>query len=176
MEGDARQVASVADDSANSRSLFVLWRFSSEVVGATGFEPATPCAQGRCATRLRYAPTTRLSHTPRRCTIDPMSFERLAELRLRQAIDDGLLDDLPNRGERLDLDEYFATPEDRRLAYSILKNANCLPEEVQIRNEIVALGHARARGTSDADRRRVDQRIADLTLRFDLLRDRSRRR
>ena len=105
-----------------------------------------------------------------------MSFERLAELRLRQAIDDGLLDDLPNRGERLDLDEYFATPEDRRLAYSILKNANCLPEEVQIRNEIVALGHARARGTSDADRRRVDQRIADLTLRFDLLRDRSRRR
>src|SRR2546428_186174 len=28
-----------------------------EMVGATGFEPATPCAQGRCATRLRYAPT-----------------------------------------------------------------------------------------------------------------------
>src|SRR5262245_55511353 len=27
------------------------------LVGATGFEPATPCAQGRCATRLRYTPT-----------------------------------------------------------------------------------------------------------------------
>jgi hypothetical protein len=27
------------------------------VVGARGFEPRTPCAQGRCATRLRYAPT-----------------------------------------------------------------------------------------------------------------------
>src|SRR3989304_2363989 len=26
-------------------------------IGATGFEPATPCAQGRCATRLRYAPS-----------------------------------------------------------------------------------------------------------------------
>ncbi len=26
------------------------------VVGAAGFEPATTCAQGRCATRLRYAP------------------------------------------------------------------------------------------------------------------------
>ena len=25
-------------------------------VGARGFEPPTPCAQGRCATRLRYAP------------------------------------------------------------------------------------------------------------------------
>src|SRR5438046_2512869 len=30
---------------------------TEKVVGATGFEPATPCAQGRCATRLRYAPT-----------------------------------------------------------------------------------------------------------------------
>src|SRR3954468_5846450 len=57
MEGDGRQIASTAEKSANSRSLCVLRRFSSEVVGATGFEPATPCAQGRCATRLRYAPT-----------------------------------------------------------------------------------------------------------------------
>ncbi len=31
-----------------------------EMVGATGFEPVTPCAQGRCATRLRYAPTSDL--------------------------------------------------------------------------------------------------------------------
>jgi GAF domain-containing protein len=105
-----------------------------------------------------------------------MPFERIAELRLRQAIEDGLLDDLPNRGERLDLEEYFATPEDLRVAYSILKNANCLPEEVEIKNEILALEHARARATSDSDRRRVDQQIADLTLRFDLLRDGSRRR
>ena len=31
------------------------------LVGAIGFEPTTPCAQGRCATRLRYAPTLLLS-------------------------------------------------------------------------------------------------------------------
>ena len=30
---------------------------SEKLVGAIGFEPTTPCAQGRCATRLRYAPT-----------------------------------------------------------------------------------------------------------------------
>src|SRR5438132_2621418 len=57
IRGDAGQIASTAEDSANSRLLCTLWRFLSEVVGATGFEPATPCAQGRCATRLRYAPT-----------------------------------------------------------------------------------------------------------------------
>ncbi len=30
----------------------------SRPVGATGFEPATPCSQSRCATGLRYAPPT----------------------------------------------------------------------------------------------------------------------
>lgn len=29
------------------------------MVGAAGFEPATPCSQGRCATKLRYAPMYR---------------------------------------------------------------------------------------------------------------------
>ena len=33
-------------------------RVSTNLVGAIGFEPTTPCAQGRCATRLRYAPTS----------------------------------------------------------------------------------------------------------------------
>ena len=31
------------------------------LVGAGRFERPTPCAQGRCATRLRYAPTFYLS-------------------------------------------------------------------------------------------------------------------
>ena len=29
----------------------------AEMVGETGFEPATPCTQNRCATRLRHSPT-----------------------------------------------------------------------------------------------------------------------
>jgi hypothetical protein len=29
----------------------------SEMVGETGFEPATLCSQSRCATRLRHSPT-----------------------------------------------------------------------------------------------------------------------
>src|ERR1700730_9631554 len=28
------------------------------MVGAGGFEPPTPCSQSRCATRLRYTPTS----------------------------------------------------------------------------------------------------------------------
>jgi hypothetical protein len=53
-----------------------------KVVGATGFEPATPCAQGRCATRLRYAPTIRpLSHEGRR----RVAFARDARARAARA-------------------------------------------------------------------------------------------
>src|SRR5579863_8072157 len=33
------------------------FRISENLVGAGRFERPTPCAQGRCATRLRYAPT-----------------------------------------------------------------------------------------------------------------------
>ena len=33
------------------------------MVGAAGFEPATPWSQTRCATRLRQAPPTSGSHT-----------------------------------------------------------------------------------------------------------------
>ena len=35
------------------------------MVGAEGFEPPTLCSQSRCATRLRYAPTSfSLSQAP----------------------------------------------------------------------------------------------------------------
>lgn len=105
-----------------------------------------------------------------------VAFERNAEQRLRQAISDGWLDDLPNRGERLDLEEYFRTPEDVRLAYSVLKNANCLPEEVELRNEIVRLDHARSMATDDMDRRHIEREIADRTLRLNLIADQNRRR
>lgn len=98
-----------------------------------------------------------------------MAFERVAEQRLRQAIADGWLDDLPNRGGRLDLDEYFRTPEEVRLAYSVLKSANCLPEEVELRHEIARLERAMMSVAVAADRARLQREIGDGTLRLNLL-------
>ena len=37
-------------------------KYLKTLVGARGFEPPTPCAQGRCATGLRYAPTLLIFH------------------------------------------------------------------------------------------------------------------
>ena len=68
-----------------------------------------------------------------------MAFERIAEDRIKQAIAEGKFDRLPRAGEPLDLEEYFSTPEDLRMAYSILKNANCAPAEVELLKEIARL-------------------------------------
>ena len=105
-----------------------------------------------------------------------MAFERVAEQRLRQAIAEGWLDDLPNRGERIDFEEYLRTPEEVRLTYSVLKSANCLPEEVELRNEIARLERTLASAATDDERRRIQREMARHTLRLDLLTERARRR
>src|ERR1017187_10225600 len=59
--------------SSNGRKLLIL------LVGAGRFERPTPCAQGRCATRLRYAPTygkARLSRITRGLSV---SLDRLPD-------------------------------------------------------------------------------------------------
>ncbi len=34
----------------------IFFAFSHKKIGTTGFEPATPCSQSKCATKLRYVP------------------------------------------------------------------------------------------------------------------------
>jgi hypothetical protein len=43
--------------SEDAASLMIKANSLKDLVGARGFEPRTSCAQGRRATRLRYAPT-----------------------------------------------------------------------------------------------------------------------
>ena len=40
-----------------------------KLVGAARFELTTTCAQGKCATRLRYAPNPKENHPAVRCAI-----------------------------------------------------------------------------------------------------------
>ena len=78
-----------------------------------------------------------------------MSFSRIAENRIREAMAQGEFDNLPGAGQPLSLEEYFATPEELRMAYSVLKNANCRPLEVELLNEVARLQQALT-ATSDA--------------------------
>src|SRR5215831_17014670 len=73
-----------------------------------------------------------------------MPFSRLAERRIREAIAQGDFEQLPGAGKPLNLEEYFKTPEEMRMAFSILKNANCAPAEVELLNEVSRLQEALA--------------------------------
>jgi hypothetical protein len=57
--------------------------------------------------------------------------ETIAENRIRAALDEGFFDNLPGRGKPLNLDDDRDVPEDLRLSYKILKNAGCLPVEME---------------------------------------------
>jgi hypothetical protein len=63
-------------------------------------------------------------------------FDKIAEKRIRDALEKGDFDALPGRGKPLHLEDDSGVPEDLRLAYKILKNANCLPPEVELKREI----------------------------------------
>jgi DnaJ-like protein len=104
-----------------------------------------------------------------------MAFERVAEQKIREAMAQGEFDNLPGAGKPIDLDEYFQTPEHLRMAYSILKSARCLPQEIDLMNEIAALDRALGEVPSVDARRRLQRLIRDRRLQLALALDRARR-
>src|SRR6478672_8996449 len=58
---------------------------------------------------------------------------------IREAMERGEFDNLTGQGKRLDLDAYFSTPEDIRMAFSILKSNEFVPEEVEMLKEVADL-------------------------------------
>ncbi len=64
-------------------------------------------------------------------------FQKIVEERIRIAQQKGQFDNLDGRGKPLPPDVIGDTvPEDLRLSYRILKNADCVPPEVELKHEI----------------------------------------
>lgn len=63
-------------------------------------------------------------------------FQKIVEKRILRAKKEGVFDDLPGRGEPLSIEDDSHIPEELRLVHKILKNADCLPPELQLRKEI----------------------------------------
>lgn len=62
--------------------------------------------------------------------------EKIIEKKIQEADAKGEFDDLPGKGEPMEIEDDSHVPEDLRLAYKVLKNANCVPPEVAARKEI----------------------------------------
>ena len=63
-------------------------------------------------------------------------YQKIIEQRIKEAVERGEFDNLPGQGEPLKLVDDRNVPEDLRLAYKILKNADCLPPELEAKKEI----------------------------------------
>lgn len=105
-----------------------------------------------------------------------MSFDRLVEEKIREAMANGEFDNLAGSGKPLDLDAYFATPEDLRLGHSILKSAGFIPEEMALLKEVDSLKAALDKCSDEEERKRIRKKIDDKELSFKLMVERYRKR
>ena len=103
-----------------------------------------------------------------------MSIEKLIEKRIREAMEKGEFDNLPGRGKPVDLGDYFAPPEDMRIGHKLLKDANIVPEEMELLREVEALKASLHGCDTEDERRRVKKTIEDKLLKYNLLKERQR--
>jgi hypothetical protein len=104
-----------------------------------------------------------------------MSIESAIEQKIREAMERGEFDDLGGKGKPLDLDAYFNTPEDLRMAYSILKSNDFVPEEVEIFREIAEIQTRLETSTDENERDDLSKRIDERRLSLKLLLERRTR-
>ena len=90
-----------------------------------------------------------------------MSFHRNADEKIKEAIAKGEFDNLPGKGRPLDLDSYFATPEDLRIGYSLLKNADIVPEEMELLKQIDGLKKSLDSCASQIEKRTIQRQLSE---------------
>lgn len=103
-------------------------------------------------------------------------FHKIAEDKIKEAIDKGEFDNLPCKGKPVDLSDYFNTPEHLRLAYSLLKNANFIPEEVRLQKEIGELREKMKLIQNEIDRQILTRKINEKTAELNILLERFKRK
>jgi hypothetical protein len=99
----------------------------------------------------------------------------LAESKIRAAMAEGKFDDLPGRGRPLPPDGMARVRSELRMGYRLLRNAGCLPRELEARKEVARLGSLIAATGDPAERTRLSHLRADAELRYQLLHERARR-
>ena len=97
-------------------------------------------------------------------------FQKIAERRILEAMREGAFDNLPGAGQPLNLEDDSRVPEDLRIAYKILKNANFVPPEVALKKEIAKTEDLLA-GTEDTkEKYRQLKKLNFLIMKLNMLR------
>jgi hypothetical protein len=98
-----------------------------------------------------------------------MSFDKTVEALIKEAQARGDFDHLPGKGKPVDLSVYFSTPEETRVAQSVLKNAGMIPPEIELLQEIAALKESLNAAQTDFESTKIRKLLTDKQLQFDLL-------
>jgi hypothetical protein len=98
------------------------------------------------------------------------AFTKLAEQRINEAVKRGELDNLDGRGHKLSLDDYFRTPADVRMAYHILKNADCVPPDLDLKKQITRLEDLIRDLPDEQERLRQMRRLNFLVMKLNMIR------
>lgn len=93
----------------------------------------------------------------------------LAEEKIRQAMQQGELDNLPGKGKPLALDDDAGVPEDLRVSYRLMKNAGLVPEEIQLRKDLLTLQELLRCCEQGEERVRLDRELTAKKLRYEQL-------
>lgn len=104
--------------------------------------------------------------------MDPLA--RMAESKIKDAIEEGAFADLPGKGKPLELEDDARVPAELRGAYIALRTAGMLPEEMELKKSIVSLRTLVDAAVDGDERARLETELSDLTVRFDLLMQRRR--
>ena len=98
---------------------------------------------------------------------------RLVEDRIQKAQAEGVFDNLPGKGKPLNLDDESTIPEDLRLTFKVLKNAHCLPIEMELRKEIFNLRQLLNAAIDPESRRELRRELSLLILDFNVRQSRA---
>jgi hypothetical protein len=105
-----------------------------------------------------------------------MSFQKNVDEKIKESIAGGEFDNLPGKGKPLDLDVYFAAPEHLRMGYSILKNADIIPEEMELLKQIENLKKSLSSCTGQIEKRAIQKQLSEKITDFNMRIERYRRK
>jgi hypothetical protein len=96
----------------------------------------------------------------------------IAESKIRTAIENGEFDNLPGHGKPLELGDLARVPPELRMSYKLLRNAGCLPPELEARKELARLGALLDATGDPTERARLSRLRCDAELRYRLILER----
>jgi hypothetical protein len=96
-------------------------------------------------------------------------FLKIVEQRILEAQERGEFDNLPGHGKPLVLEDDSNVPEELRVAYKILKNADCLPPELQEKREIRQMEELLASVPDEKERYKLIKKINFRIMKLNIL-------